>query len=478
MKRITLILLIIILTGCQRDVNSAKQKNEASVEQQNMFETTDEMVEMPNEQENSQLTSEQMVEKYHEFVEKVKEINAYNLEHASEAKYADGYLDEEGNPLYAYEAMNTYFQNPGYCILDVNEDGIPELLFGENALNEGKAFDSYIYDMYTIQNGEIIPVFSGLGTRDMIYLTEDGKVGRLWTANWSDGGNSYYEYDGEKLILIEEYRSTAYYPSEKLIYTYRNNQNEKEVSEEEIEALQAKYKKKSITFTSFETGRVFKYETVVLPESSSGEEENPFVEYTEYLLSEEFEGWVEFEGYSKEELRFSLEYINSDSVPELVVGYSGKKNEPSALILSYADMEGLVSNQVEVSKKIIVSQLDGYDTFEFIEGEGIIITHKNYPGVEITNYQCVEKKGNILLRAYKEHEENNVDTYVIIDQYMQRKEVEEREFQEFVDGLGKEKIRRLWYDSDNTAEYYSLTAENLQNLKEGKLEVGGSKKVN
>lgn len=265
-------IMLCVAVGIIMGTNAKKQENNgdnASVEipseQEDHNQKREESAEnrlVPTQESNEiNLSREQIVEKYYAFIEEVKDITQSIWDDSSEEGTYDAYHDEYGNPLFSIEGRQSYFQNPGYCILDVNDDGIPELLFGENDTQVGGDFDSYIYDMYTIHNGEILHVFSG-GTRNAHFFTEDGKIGRMWFSSWHEGGFSFYEFDGEELVLIEEFDHFAEYPSEELIYTYRNPSGEKEFSEGEADHLLKTHPKQYIHFIPYGSEYTIKYGTI------------------------------------------------------------------------------------------------------------------------------------------------------------------------------------------------------------------------
>ena len=71
----------------------------------------------------------------------------------------------------------------GYCTMDINGDGIEELMIG--SVNEN-AYTGMFFDLYTIVDGQISLVISS-GERDRYYLCEDYTI-----ANEGSGGALSY----------------------------------------------------------------------------------------------------------------------------------------------------------------------------------------------------------------------------------------------------------------------------------------------
>ncbi len=103
-----------------------------------------------------------------------------------------------------FGAMNAPYEILGWMMMDLDGDGIDELLLGENA-PEGEfkieGWDSIIYDIYTIKNGNIVHVASG-AERCRYHLCDDGTIAREGSSGASYTSYEYYRYlDGELRIL-------------------------------------------------------------------------------------------------------------------------------------------------------------------------------------------------------------------------------------------------------------------------------------
>ncbi len=148
---------------------------------------------------------------------------------------------------YIYEA--TYGDNFGYYILDIDSDGVKELLMGRI-----KDEDMDIYDIFTVSEGKMISVGTtsyavhsgdGIGYR----LYQGKKIGKMTIGE----GHEFYTYEGGELKYIE----TLEYDDRGDVYTYRTVEDSdgKMIDEEKLLEIVAKYKPMNFSFVSFETIR-------------------------------------------------------------------------------------------------------------------------------------------------------------------------------------------------------------------------------
>lgn len=113
---------------------------------------------------------------YETYVEIIREYGEMiKAQDTSGRKYGDDISTEliiAGN---SYENLNV-----GYAFYDVNEDGVQELLIGVNYDNgSGPAFDSTIYNIYTVNsNNEVVLLASG-GARNRYYICTNTTADRL-----------------------------------------------------------------------------------------------------------------------------------------------------------------------------------------------------------------------------------------------------------------------------------------------------------
>lgn len=96
--------------------------------------------------------------------------------------------------------MQGDYETLGYLRQDLDGDGVEELIFGGNS--DLEEFNGIIYDIYTIDNGELVHVLDGW-ERNRFYLCTNGCI-----ANEASGGAflsayQYYTYADAKISIKE-----------------------------------------------------------------------------------------------------------------------------------------------------------------------------------------------------------------------------------------------------------------------------------
>ena len=124
---------------------------------------------------------------------------------------------EDENMSYMYNVLAHYNKNvldkTGYKYLDVNGDGIEELLIGEIAQGEWKGV---IYDMYTMKDRKPVHVLSG-GARNRYFVCNDDFICNDYSSGADENGTNVY-------ILVEN--STELFPQVGFKYDgYKNKKN-------------------------------------------------------------------------------------------------------------------------------------------------------------------------------------------------------------------------------------------------------------
>lgn len=154
---------------------------------------------------------------------------------------------------------NTTYGALGYAKKDINNDGIKELILGDNG--DGTS-GSIIYDIYSInEKGELCHVLDGW-ERNRYYLCEDGTIANEGSNGADESTYVYYKYDSTSLSIegniIEAviYDATAdadnpwFYSNTSTIST-----NAKQITAKEAQEIRDAYKYVTIEFIPFESER-------------------------------------------------------------------------------------------------------------------------------------------------------------------------------------------------------------------------------
>jgi hypothetical protein len=153
-------------------------------------------------------------------------------------------------------------ENAGYAILDVNGDGVQELLIG--VIGEYDGDRGQFYDLYTIVNWEA-ELIAQAGERDRYYLCNGGYIGESGSNSAFESQYSYYDlildrYDGNEEGWLS-LRETIFYDSlvgtEKEPWFYASGsgvmsaEDALPISGDEAHTIMDAYQVAPITYTPF-----------------------------------------------------------------------------------------------------------------------------------------------------------------------------------------------------------------------------------
>lgn len=290
-KGLLLLLVSVVLTGCQPDISSiigevtdeetaVEEDDVANVENATGDNSAGESASVYStaEDDKSDVVYEELISKITEGVEK----NDLNLREFD--------LSEKTDLQCTYDY--------GYLIKDLDDDGTKELILGKNSYIEGTkvpygSYDSVIYDIFTVKYGKPVHVLKAGADGDEVYLFgADDKIVREQRDYDVDSPISIvgiiYKFAGDKLVMVdgirceydEESQGDKFYYTTQDPYEDRSN----EISVDEIEEIIDKNFKKFVEFTKFvETPKPEKKVTVYTAPSCSG-----------YMYSE-WRRWVDLE---------------------------------------------------------------------------------------------------------------------------------------------------------------------------------------
>ena len=96
-------------------------------------------------------------------------------------------------------ARTEYAKNAGFYVTDLDADGTPELLLGEN---QPQSTNTVFYDLYTIKDGELVHVFDGWD-RSRYYLVNNGGIANEGSSSAFESYTAFYYYTNGELKLMQ-----------------------------------------------------------------------------------------------------------------------------------------------------------------------------------------------------------------------------------------------------------------------------------
>lgn len=135
----------------------------------------------------------------------------------------------------------------GYKMMDIDGDGVDELMLGEgDPEDEPGAWDSIIYDMYTIKDGKVCRVLKGWD-RNRYYLCGDGVIRNEGASGAAIGEWMFYRYNKGELELIEgvawDTGVNTYYKNGQEACVVKDSEDDSIVSEYDASFDKHKYRK-------------------------------------------------------------------------------------------------------------------------------------------------------------------------------------------------------------------------------------------
>ena len=133
----------------------------------------------------------------------------------------------------------------GYLLLDLDGDGMEELLIGKGAA---------IYDMYTLEAGSVTHVFSG-GERNAYGLSADNVICNMGSGSAAMSLYAYYRLEGSDLVPLKYVIFDAFYSQTAPWFESEDSQNAEEargISEEEAYEIIDSYRPEELDFTALD----------------------------------------------------------------------------------------------------------------------------------------------------------------------------------------------------------------------------------
>jgi len=164
---------------------------------------------------------------------------------------SNGFTSKEMTELDLADAFYTskmVARSAGYMIKDLDGNGIDELILGVNGE------DSYyaIYDIFTIDNGELKHVVKG-AERSKYYICTNGMLENIGSSGANYTSYAYYNYTGTSLELKECVFTDDRLPGYKYFYSKVAPYDSDAVPmlDEDAEVLKGTYKVEQLRFTLF-----------------------------------------------------------------------------------------------------------------------------------------------------------------------------------------------------------------------------------
>ena len=115
----------------------------------------------------------------------------------------------------------SYLDKVGYCFVDLDDNGVPELLIGmnEDVFSENEVYKNEIYDIYTYDDGEIIHLASS-AERCFYKLCEDNTIYSYGSSGAASLDYQHLKLDknGTELSTIQDIHSSPDNNYEKVLW--------------------------------------------------------------------------------------------------------------------------------------------------------------------------------------------------------------------------------------------------------------------
>lgn len=135
----------------------------------------------------------------------------------------------------------------GYCLLDIDQNGMEELIVGRN---NDEDYEGMVFEIYTISDDESLCIASS-GERDRYYICKDNTIANEGSSSALNSSWRFYDLIDGQLQLRESVFLDGYYDSENpWFYTTEEKGGDytTPISEEDAHAIIDKYEHADISF--------------------------------------------------------------------------------------------------------------------------------------------------------------------------------------------------------------------------------------
>lgn len=142
----------------------------------------------------------------------------------------------------------------GYLIEDIDGNGTDELIFGLNGTDADGVWGTVIYDIYTIDDGELVHVLDGW-ERNRYYLCENGLIANEGSSGAGNSNYAYFTFEESQLQLVEAVICDGMKDADHPWFYSTESEYDAEyaesISEERADEIMEKYEYKQLVFTPF-----------------------------------------------------------------------------------------------------------------------------------------------------------------------------------------------------------------------------------
>jgi len=156
-------------------------------------------------------------------------------------------------------------------------------------------------------------------------------------------------------------------------------------------------------------------------------------------------------------LVYSLEYIDSDDIPELVYGSTSAIHASNIYILKYVD-----------GKVLQLGPIGAYNMFSFYENCNIMPIDNNGMNVGYTSYYTITESGELINALTSEtvyEEESSYEEVSTENYYLLGEEVSKEEFDSYTKSIPSEDLLIHWSCYDNEKNYTEINTESIAQLR-------------
>ena len=243
------LMILLITAGCGSNKNS---DNESGVTDEAAIVLSDEESISNTEDAASEESSitpiiyEKYIADYNSYDELIEDIK--NFLDVMEESGEDAFNDrgEQYEWFTHHMWVGLHDDNFGYLQVDIDGDGVDELLLGTNG-SEDNSYEANIYGMFTLRDGKVDSIFVSYSDRESGDLYEDGVVSFYLSVPNHYYSSEYFKFVAGKLELIKGiYCEITFSGDEYQInYNYADSSSQKrELTEKEYEEMLKEFEHK------------------------------------------------------------------------------------------------------------------------------------------------------------------------------------------------------------------------------------------